>query len=128
MLKLNSIPKDDEYKFRERSVELLTQWNNILAADPVDAKDDETKDDAGATNGAVKGTDEQDSKADVSEAAAPEEEDEKALEKKIGTTVEGEKELAPEVKLEDVKADEPNVETAPEATYHPPADTVEATA
>ena len=92
------------------------------------SKEDEAKDDAGASNGAIRGTDEQDSKADVSEAAAPEEEDEKAFQKKLGTTVKGEKDAAPKAKPQDIKTDEPNVESAPEATHPPAADTVEATA
>ena len=59
------------------------------------------------------------------------------MEKKIGTTVEGEKEAEGE---EDAKAgemakaaenaetDEPNIETAPEEAYQPPSAPVEATA
>lgn len=117
MLKLTSIPKDDEYKFQERSVNLLTKWNTILA------------DDLSHPNGAGKDAGEQDSaKAPAGEAAAPEGEGEKAQEThRIGTTVEGEKDEAPEPKPEDVKTDEPNVESAPAASYEPPAEPLEAT-
>ena len=48
--KLNSIPKDAEYKFKERSYELLKAWNRVLAADGGDAGD---AGDAGDKEGAV---------------------------------------------------------------------------
>jgi len=118
MLKLTSIPKDDEYKFQERSVNLLTKWNTILA------------DDLSNPNGAGKDAEEHGStKAPTSETAAPEGEGEKAHEKhKIGTTIEGEKDVAPEPKPKDVKADEPNVESAPAASYEPSGEPLQATA
>ena len=38
ILKLEDIPKEAEFKFRERSTELLTKWNKILESDtPVPA-------------------------------------------------------------------------------------------
>ncbi|MCJ1402766.1 hypothetical protein MMC11_005987 [Xylographa trunciseda] len=131
MIRLTSIPKDEEYQFKKRSHELLTKWNKILQDDPTPGgdKDDDAKDDAkpeaATTNGTSKETEE--------EAVAPEEESEKALEKKIGTTVEGEKEAAepastaPEETAEEAKTDAPNVDSAPAAEYQPPAETAEAT-
>jgi hypothetical protein len=49
IIKLNSIPKEEEYAFKQRSSELLTKWGGALAADPEPAAG--TPVDA-ATNGA----------------------------------------------------------------------------
>ncbi|RMZ92696.1 hypothetical protein DV736_g25, partial [Chaetothyriales sp. CBS 134916] len=51
LLKLNTIPKDEEFNFRKRSVELLSKWK-ILGAEPHDADvaDKESKD-TPTTNG-----------------------------------------------------------------------------
>ncbi|KIX02242.1 uncharacterized protein Z518_08181 [Rhinocladiella mackenziei CBS 650.93] len=38
LIKLNTIPRDEEFQFRKRSVELLSQWNKILGAEPADAE------------------------------------------------------------------------------------------
>jgi hypothetical protein len=45
MIRLDSIPKDDEYHFKKRSRELLDKWNKTLASDPSATveKEDETK-------------------------------------------------------------------------------------
>lgn len=43
IIKLNSIPKEEEHKFKQRSNELLNKWSGALAADPEPAD--------GATNG-----------------------------------------------------------------------------
>jgi len=48
ILKLNSIPKDEEFKFKQRSTELLAKWNKALAGDSGEATngvkhDDEEK-------------------------------------------------------------------------------------
>jgi hypothetical protein len=34
IIKLTSIPKEEEYQFKKRSADLLAQWNKILANDP----------------------------------------------------------------------------------------------
>lgn len=51
LVKLNTIPKDEEFKFRERSIDMLTKWNKLLGNEPADA--DERKDEP-ATNGVHK--------------------------------------------------------------------------
>jgi hypothetical protein len=51
LVKLNTIPKDEEFKFRERSIEMLTKWNKLLGSEPAEA--DEKKDEP-ATNGVHK--------------------------------------------------------------------------
>lgn len=54
IVKLNSIPRDEEFKFRERAINILSNWKNVLDSDgPVDgskptsngtAKDDDAAD------------------------------------------------------------------------------------
>lgn len=141
MIKLPSIPLDEEYHFKDRSVALLGKWNEILSADTTGGsgdKDDDGKPDASAaptTNGEAKSTEEQAKKAKAGEAAAPEEESEAKLENRIGTIVEGEKEAEkPEEKAatpaktaEEEKTDAPAVDSAPAEAYKP-EETVEATA
>ncbi|MCJ1478485.1 hypothetical protein MMC13_007165 [Lambiella insularis] len=130
MIRLSTIPKDEEYHFKKRSHELLTKWNKILQDDPTAGgdKDDDAKDDAkpkaAITNGTSKETDEHAAKAETGESIAPEEESQKTLEKKIGTTVEGSEN---EVSTAG-KTDEPNIDSAPAADYQPPTETSEATA
>jgi hypothetical protein len=34
IIKLNSIPKEEEHNFKQRSNDLLTKWNAVLSADP----------------------------------------------------------------------------------------------
>lgn len=37
IVKLNSIPRDEEFKFRERAINILSNWKNILDSDaPLD--------------------------------------------------------------------------------------------
>lgn len=56
IIKLTSIPKDDEYHFKERSTKLLGEWNSILGAEPADAEKSNKDDKASpaATNGVHK--------------------------------------------------------------------------
>lgn len=98
LIKLGSIPLDEEYHFKARSSHLLGKWNEILSNDTSagsagDKDTDGKGDDAAAltTNGEVKNTEEQAEKAEAGEAVAPEEESEEKLENKIGTVVEGDK-------------------------------------
>lgn len=150
MIKLPSIPLDEEYQFKSRSHDLLAKWNEILSSDPNAGhsgdKAEDSKPDANSatTNGSTKEFERQAEKAEAGEAAAPEEESKEALEKKIGTTVEGEKEAeessgsaagkkgekssGPEKETEDSTTDEPNVTSAPAEEYKPSGETVEASA
>lgn len=147
MLKLPTIPLDEEFHFKTRSVDLLAKWNETLSNDPngggVGDKDDEAKPEASATapptNGeASKQVEEQAENAEDGDAIAPEEENEEKLEKKIGTTTEGEREAEKpeeataaeqEKTAEEEKTDGLAIESAPEKEYKPSvADgTVEAT-
>ena len=140
MLKLPSIPLDEEFHFKARSVDLLAKWNETLSNDPngggAGDKDDEAKPEASTTapvtNGeSSKEAEEQAEKAEDGEAAAPEEDSEEKLEKRIGTSVEGEKEAEKpeeeatateqEKTAEEEATDGPAIESAPEKEYKPPA-------
>ena len=136
MIKLPTIPLDEEYKFKDRSMKLLGIWQETLSKEPgagaLGDKDEDGKPGAAAptTNGSTKPTEEESGKAEAEDAAAPEEEPEEAVEKKIGTTSEGEKEVngkeedsqAKETeKVDDIKGDEPDIEHEPSKEYHPPA-------
>ena len=145
MIKLPSIPLDENYHFKTRSVELLGKWNEILSNDtsagPSGDKDEEAKGGDAAqavaptTNGATESSEKQAEKAEAGEAAAPEEETEAKLEKKIGTTVEGEKEAdkpeddnaEPGKTAEEKETDAPAIDSAPAEAYEP-EETAEATA
>lgn len=148
MLKLPSIPLDEEFHFKSRSAELLAKWNETLSNDPYGGgagdRDDEARQEPStttpATNGEIsKEVEEQAEKAEDGEAIAPEDENEEHLERKIGTTVEGEAEIGKteeatateqEKSAQEEKTDGPIIDSAPEKEYKPSvADgTVEATA
>ena len=146
MIKLTSIPRDEDYNFKKRSHELLSKWNKILQDDPHAPagadKDDDVKDEAPATtNGVSKAespiagtakTEEQAKAAEAGAAIAPEEKKQEDAEKEVGTTVEGEKEAdggaALEVPKDNAAADTPDIKAAPGKAYEPPTETVEATA
>ncbi|ETN42900.1 uncharacterized protein HMPREF1541_02058 [Cyphellophora europaea CBS 101466] len=51
LIKLNTIPKDEEFAFRKRSVDLLSKWTKILGAEPQESEDKETAKSTPATNG-----------------------------------------------------------------------------
>lgn len=137
MIKLTSVPHDEVYHFKDRSLKLLTKWNETLAKEGSGTsgdKEDEGKAESAAptTNGTANDGEEEAAKADSGEAAAPEDGKSEAVGNKIGTTVEGEKEAeeaAPQTsddaeEAEGSKGDEPDVESAPAEEYQPP--TVEA--
>ena len=44
MIRLTSIPKDEDFQFKTRAHDLLIKWNKILAEDPKDDKDDKDDD------------------------------------------------------------------------------------
>lgn len=127
MIKLPSIPLDEEFNFKDRSHALLQKWNEILASDPNATgaeKEAETSAKAAMTNGESKDVEKQAEEAEAGEAAAPEEESEEKMEKKIGTTTEGEKEAEKEDDAEATepeKSDAPAIDTAPAEEYKPPA-------
>jgi len=131
MIKLPSIPLDEEFKFKDRSHALLQKWNEILASDPTTTgadKEAESSTKAATTNGQSKDAEKQAEDAEAGEAAAPEEEDEEELENKIGTTIEGEKEAEKPDETEakeSEKSDAPDVDGAPAEEYKPPTDETE---
>ncbi|MCJ1306526.1 hypothetical protein MMC25_000169 [Agyrium rufum] len=142
MIRLNTIPLDEQYHFRTRCHSLLALWNKTLADDPNAGAEDKAdgangdKDEkepasAPATNGIV------DSAA--AESAAAPETIEEPVENKIGTTVEGEKEaekgddaapaaVGEKTNDEPVDAIEEDIQEKPEEAFVPPAETAEITA
>lgn len=132
IIKLSSIPKDEEFNFKKRSHELLAKWNKILADDP-NAGPSGDKEEGVTTNGIMKEENHDGEDTEKPEEETVTEEAEKPTEEhKIGTTVEGAKEAepsaAPEASTNDVKTDEPDIENAPEKAYEPPSEVLEATA
>lgn len=77
IVKLNSIPKEEEYSFKQRSSELLTKWTGALAADEPAAAPAET-----ATNG-VKHDEDQKSQPAKEESPADKKENVPVEEKNV---------------------------------------------
>ena len=138
MIKLPSIPLDEEFKFKDRSHALLQKWNEILGtvggggeAEKDKEESGKEKDEAPAAAGSTTAAAESDKTGDEATAkkaesngeakAAVVEEDEnpKNLENKIGTTVEGEKEAV----ADDHKAEPATNHKATEASSMPTTDT-----
>ena len=90
MIKLEHIPLEEEFKFRDRSAKLLAKWNDTLSNDgPPDEKAEDKSEEktthkpegkraesmaeesAPTMNGVTKGTEEQVRKAESGDAAAP---------------------------------------------------------
>lgn len=116
ILKLSSIPKDEEYRFKQRSMDLLQKWQKILAenTDGGEGVGEET---------VVGGKDEEakveDEKVDVAEEAV---EEDAAQDAKDGDVVMDEaetKEVAPVV---DEVDDEAPAATEAEAEFKPEAE------
>ena len=148
MIKLDHIPLEEEFKFKDRATKLLSKWNDTLTSDgPSDEKGEDKEeekpaksksedpspieDSAPTTNGASKGNEEHSEEAGPGESAAPEPEPQARMERKIGTTVEGEKEAETLKSAEKAEkdivmtakekaSDSPAIETAPAEEYVPP--------
>lgn len=132
IIKLASIPKDEEFNFKKRSHELLTKWNKILVDEP-SAGPAGDKDEPSTTNGVEKSEKNEGEEKEKSEPRATTDEDEKPAERdNTEPAVEGAKEAelsaAPEATTEEVQTDEPDITNAPEKAYEPPSETLEATA
>ncbi|CRG92147.1 hypothetical protein PISL3812_09203 [Talaromyces islandicus] len=69
ILKLSSIPKDEQYSFKKRAVDILSSWKNLLDSDVSSAKQGEAK-----TNGVNKEKDDSaNPEAEVAAKTEPEE-------------------------------------------------------
>ena len=134
MIKLDSIPKDDVHNFRKRSMDLLRQWNTILAeSDPAGAttKDDEKQDEKTEEKPLENGDKASEDKMETNGVAEVEptasgalvSEEQDGATSKIGTSVEGEKEAE-----KPAEADKTGnkAEDAPEAEFKPQTETAEA--
>ncbi|KAL8243566.1 hypothetical protein R6Q59_009824 [Mikania micrantha] len=81
LVKLSAIPRDEDFHFKKRSVELLGKWNSLLGAEPLDAGDQNQK--GPSTNGVhdEKKYDAEESKEKSSNSAAAVEKSAEAGEK-----------------------------------------------
>lgn len=122
MLKLPSIPLDEEYQFKTRSIDLLAKWNVILSNDPpstapADEKADDTKPEAAAAtiNGTSKGTRKKATKAetDAEGADTPDEDVKDKAEEVEKEKVKDEETAEPEKPTDEEESDEPGAQSAP---------------
>ncbi|GKZ39158.1 hypothetical protein AbraIFM66950_011967, partial [Aspergillus brasiliensis] len=51
IVKLSSIPRDEEFQFRARAMSILSKWKNLLDADTTGPSDDKEKEDKPKANG-----------------------------------------------------------------------------
>jgi hypothetical protein len=124
LIKLNTIPRDEEYQFRKRSLELLSQWNKVLGAEPMDA--DATTDKDGkaspATNGVHDEKSEEPTESKKDEAPASTEKPAEASEEKAVAEAEPEKPAeTAESKPEPAATEEPAPAPAAEEPAKPEA-------
>jgi hypothetical protein len=75
IIKLDSIPKDEEYQFRRRSIDILAKWKNLLESDvplpapgPAEAKGKDSKPKANGVHRQDEGADNGKSKDDTDKA------------------------------------------------------------
>jgi len=144
MIKLQTIPRDAEYNFKKRSMDLLQKWTQILNESteeeepeekPVDKDASEKKADAAATNGektekVEKSADKAEEKTEAKDDASADVKDDTKT-GAIETKIEGEKEADAGKTTEsatEANTDEPDVSKARAEAYQPPAEPVEATA
>lgn len=122
MLKLPSIPLDEEYQFKTRSIDLLAKWNVILSNDPpstapADEKADDTKPEGAAAtiNGTSKGTKKKATKAetDAEGADTPDEDVKDKAEEVEKEKVKDEETAEPEKPTDEEESDEPGAQSAP---------------
>ncbi|KAF5675027.1 PWWP domain-containing protein [Fusarium heterosporum] len=121
ILKLESIPREDEFNFKDRSQVLLDKWNKLLATETAapagettngvngksDAKADDKKDDSGKEN--TEEPKSETSKTEESKAEKTEEDEKTEEEEKILETPQA---SAPEEKKDDAVAPSEPVEAA----------------
>lgn len=105
ILRMESIPKEDEFNFKTRSQKLLDQWNKLLAADPSPA-------DAGS-NGVNGAEGKKESKAEPTEA---EEAGDKAAEGDKTESEAADKDEATDKKSEEASGDKAKAPVAVEAS------------
>lgn len=120
MLKLPSIPLDEEYQFKTRSIDLLAKWNVILSNDPpstapANEKVDDTKpESATATiNGTSKGTKKKTKAETDAEGADTPDEDVKEKAEVEKEKVKDEETAPPEKPTDEEESDEPGAQSAP---------------
>lgn len=51
VVRLNTIPRDEEFHFRQRAMDILSKWRNVLDSDPAGAAEEKEKDSKPTANG-----------------------------------------------------------------------------
>ncbi|KAJ5857679.1 hypothetical protein N7455_008573 [Penicillium solitum] len=126
IVKLNSIPRDEEFNFRHRAMNILSSWKNILDADTPGPAD---KDEKPAVNGSKEEDGVETPKLETEEEKEPESKSTKDVDSPMPDA----DEKAPEPEKEDKpeeKVEEPTEEKSEEKTVEEPTEekSVEATA
>ncbi|KAI9813092.1 MAG: hypothetical protein M1827_004312 [Pycnora praestabilis] len=135
IIKLSSIPKDEEFNFKARSHELLAKWNKILASEPETlVNGGSAAKDISAVNGEGADPDvepdastdaQANGEKDMSQIVSTAKEEAKAEKEIEGKDEEPaiDESIGEAAKADDVEKDAPNIENAPEEEYKPAEDT-----
>lgn len=67
IVKLNTIPRDEEFNFRQRAIGILSKWRNVLDSDPAGAAEEKEKDSKPTANGLLKEGSAESPKTDIEE-------------------------------------------------------------
>lgn len=117
IIKLNSIPKDEEYNFRERSVKLLGVWNQLLGAEPAEAEKpskDEKKASPTTTNGVHKEAGQKAEEAIESDAKVPKENDAEKVSTEVTATADEKVTAVDSIEKDEKPAETPSTTPAVE--------------
>lgn len=108
IVKLASIPKDEEYRFRQRSYELIQTWNRLFANEPeTPTAGASTEENGTGVNGVGKAEKSDDEKAEKEDTAEAEKGDKvmedvgEEIEKKTEATEDAAKSASPKVEAEE---------------------------
>lgn len=112
LVKLNSIPRDEEFNFRKRSIELLGKWNKVLGAESMEAEPATEKDKSTPTTNGVH-DESTDAKKDEPEPPAENQaETADAVEKVLETNAD---QSAKATVVEEIQDEEPDQPSGPPA-------------
>ncbi|KUJ24040.1 uncharacterized protein LY89DRAFT_9818 [Mollisia scopiformis] len=121
ILKMPSIPKEEEFKFKTRSQSLLDKWNKLLASEQGEPEATTAATNGNATEAKAESEDAKPSPTEVTNGTKESSADEKAEEKTEEKPSEGELAAPPAVDAKEVPA-EP--EAIPQPTEEPAKDSV----
>lgn len=113
IVKLNSIPRDEEFNFRHRAMSILSSWKNILDADTPGSAD---KDEKTAVNGSKEEDSVETPKLETEEEKEAESKSTKDVDSPMPDADEKAPELEKEEKPEEKAVEEPTEEPTQEPT------------